>query len=101
MHSNLKLKIQYYVEIVANYNIDFPVYLDINEIITNNDLNVEQKTKLITNFLEKCSANGMYVGIYGTDTNLCRVKNYCGISNYDAFLVMDKENIEYDGTNYV
>lgn len=90
--------IEYTKTIVSTYNIDFPIYLDINEIITNNDLNVEQKTKIITNFLEKCSANGMYVGIYGTDTNLCRVKHYCGINNYDAFLVMDKQEIEYKGT---
>ena len=84
--------------IISNYDIDFPVYLNINDIITNDNLNVELKTKIIKNFLEKCSANNMYVGMYGTDTNLCRVKKHCQITDYDVFLVMDEEKIKYDGT---
>lgn len=90
--------VEYAKGIVKNYGIDFPVYLDIDRIITNDNLNNEMKTKLIKDFVEKCSANNIYVGLYGTDTNLCRVKQYCGITEYDSFLVMDKDVIEYDGT---
>ena len=91
--------VEYAKGIVRDYKVDFPVYLNIDDIITNEKLNPELKTKLIKDFLEKCSANNMYVGLCGTDTNLCRVRDYCdvGISNYDCFVIMDKEEIEYDG----
>lgn len=90
--------VEYVKGILSDYEVDFPVYLNIDEIITNDDLNVEMKTKLIKDFLEKCSSNNIYVGIYGTDTNLCRVKKYCDITDYDAFLVMDNKEILYDGS---
>lgn len=85
-------------KMITDYNVSFPVYLNIDNIITNNDLNIEMKTKLIRNFLEKCSSNKIYVGVYGTDENLCRMKKYCKITEYDAFVVMQKEKISYDGT---
>ncbi len=90
--------VEYAKGLVRKYDIDFPVYLDINHIMTNDDLNNEMKTKLIKDFVEKCSANNIYVGLYGTDTNLSRVRKYCGITEYDAYLVMDKEEITYEGT---
>ncbi len=93
--------VEYTKNLIRKYNVNFPVYLDINNIITNDDLNIEMKTKLIKDFVEKCSANNMYVGLYGTDTNLTRVKQYCEIADYDAFLVMDSDEIKYDGPYYV
>lgn len=90
--------VEYVKGIIRDYNIDFPVYLNIDNIITNDNLNIEMKSKLLKDFLEKCSANNIYVGLYGTDTNLCRVKEYCGITGYDAYLVMDSDTVQYDGT---
>lgn len=89
--------VEYVKSIVRDYDVDFPVYLNIDSIVTNDDLNNEMKTKLIKDFLEKCSANNIYVGIHGTDTNLCRVKQYCDITGYDALVVKEKETIDYDG----
>ena len=90
--------VEYVKGVLSEYQVDFPVYLDINELIENNSLNTEMKTKIAKDFLEKCASNDIYVGVYGTDTNLCRFKKYCNISSYDAFLVMDQEKIQYDGT---
>lgn len=90
--------VEYVKNLIRKYDINFPVYLDINRIIENDDLNNEMKTKLIKDFVEKCSANNIYVGLYGTDTNLTRVKKYCKITEYDAYLVMDDEQIKYDGS---
>ena len=90
--------VEYVKGIVRDYKIDFPVYLNINDIMTNDDLNVEMKTKIIKNFLEKCSSNNIYVGVYGTDTNLCRMREYCNITDYDAYLVMDNIEVLYEGT---
>lgn len=90
--------VEYTKGIVQKYDINLPVYLNIDEIITSDELNLEMKTKLITGFLEKCSANNIKVGLYGNDTNLCRVKEYCNISDYDAYLVMDSKEIKYSGS---
>lgn len=86
-------------EIIDKYKIDFPVYFNIDPIIENNDIDSEIKTKVIRMFLDKCAANGMYVGVYGKDTNLVYLKKYCEIVEYDAFVIMDKDKneIEYDG----
>lgn len=89
--------VEYVKSIINQYDVNFPVYLNIDQIITNDDLNNEMKTKLIKDFLTKCSANGIYVGVHGTDTNLCRLRQYCGITEYDAFVVMDQEEVQYEG----
>ena len=95
--------VEYVKGVLSQYQVDFPVYLDINRLMENKSLNTEMKTKIAKDFLEKCASNDIYVGVYGTDTNLnlCRFKKYCNISSYDAFLVMDQEKIQYDGTYYV
>lgn len=89
--------VEYAKSIVRDYEVKFPVYLNIDDIITNDNLNNEMKTKLIKNFLEKCAANNIYVGLHGTDTNLCRVKEYCKITGFDALVVKEKDEITYDG----
>jgi len=90
--------VEYVKGLVRDYDIDFPVYLNIDDIILDDNLEPVMKTKLIKDFLEKCSSNNIYVGVAGTDKNLCRLKEHLGISGYDAYLIMDKEVIEYDGT---
>lgn len=95
--SDIYHDVDFVKKLIQEYNFDFPVFLNIDYIMENDDLNLEMKTKLIKNFAEKCSANNIYVGLYGTDTNLCRVREYCNITEYDAFVVMDKETIAYEG----
>lgn len=90
--------VEYAKSIVRDYEVKFPVYLNIDKIITNDNLNNEMKTKLIKNFLEKCSANNMYVALHGTDSNLRRVKEYCGITGFDALVVKESDEILYDGS---
>jgi len=89
--------VEYTKSIVEQYDVKFPVYLNIDDIVTNNDLNNEMKKELIKSYLEKLSANHVYVGISGTDTNLNRVRTYCGIKDYDAYLIMDSDEIKYQG----
>ncbi len=90
--------VEYVKSVLKEYEVDFPVYIDIDGIMENDNLNLEMKTKLIKTFSEKCASNGIYVGMHGTDTNLTRVREYCGIKDLDAYLVMDKEEVEYQGT---
>ncbi len=60
-----------------------------------------KKRKLILDFLEKCSSNGIYCGIHGKDSNLVRVKEYCEITDYDSFVVMEDDEIKYDGAYHL
>lgn len=90
--------LDYAKAIVRDYKIDMPVYLGIDDIIENDSLQNDEKTKIIKSFCEKAASNGMYVGVYGKDKNLCIMKARCNITEYDAFLVMDSEAIKYDGT---
>ena len=89
--------VDYAKGIVRDYKIDFPIYLGIDNIVNNKKLNNDEKIKIIYDFLNKCSKNGMYVGISGTDTNLCKLAKFFDVTSYDAFLIMDKEDISYDG----
>ena len=78
--------------------IDLPVYFNIDGLIENDRLNNTQKIELITTFLEKCQSNGIYVGVQGTNENLTRLKTDCKISEYDACVILDKdEELTYDG----
>lgn len=90
--------VEYVKGLINKYKIDFPVYLDIDKIILNDNLNTDMKTKLIKDFLDKCSSNGIYVGVYGQDSNLCMMRKYCNIKNYDAYVVMENDEIKYKGS---
>lgn len=90
--------VEYAKGLIEKHEVNYPVYLNIDKIMENDDLNPEMKREIIKCFLEKCTSNKIYVGLYGTDTNLCRVLEYCGITGYDAFLVMDQEEIQYTGS---
>ena len=46
--------VEYVKGLINQHKINFPVYLNIDNIITNDDLNNEMKEKLIRDFLEKC-----------------------------------------------
>ncbi len=90
--------VEYVKGLVRDYSIDFPIYLDIDKIMNNKKLNSEMQCKIIKDFLDKCSANKIYVGMAGTDKNLCRVREYFEITSYDAFVIMDDDIIRYTGT---
>lgn len=97
--SSIYEDVEYVKELVSNYNISFPVYLNVDTIMSDTNLDSTTMTKYANAFLKKCSDNGIYVGVYGTDSNLCRFKEYTGISSYDAFVVQDEKKVKYDG-NY-
>ena len=63
--------VEYVRSLINNYDVNFPVYLNIEGIINNKSLNNEMKGKLISDFLGKCSANHIFVGVFGSDSTLC------------------------------
>lgn len=90
--------VEYVKGLVSDYSISYPVYLNVDALMKDTSLNTAAMTEYATAFLQKCSDNGIYVGVYGTDSNLCRFKKYTGIDSYDAFVVQDEEEVQYDGS---
>lgn len=94
--------VDYLQAVVKEYKIDMPVYLNIDGIMENKDLNNVQRSAIIEAFIEKAVRSDMYLGIYGKDSNLVDCNQYvCDLKPYDAFLVQDSEEIAYDGSYIV
>lgn len=89
--------VEYVRSLINSYDVNFPVYLNIENIVNNKSLNNEMKEKIIRDFLSKCTANHIFVGVYGTDKTLCSIENKFNLKDYDAFVVMDSDTIKYSG----
>lgn len=88
--------------VVKQYNIDMPIYCNIDNIMNNKKLNNAEKQTLIEAFLDKATRSNMYVGLYGSDTSLTDCNEYITkITDYDTFLVEDGENIKYSGSHNI
>lgn len=88
--------------ILKQYNIDMPIYCNIDNIMNNKNLNNAEKQTLIEAFLDKATRSNMYVGLYGTDTNLSDCNEYITkITDYDTFLTLDSENIKFTGSHNI
>ena len=94
--------IDFLQSILKQYNIDMPVYCNIDNIMNNKNLNNAEKNALIEAFLDKATRSNIYVGLYGTDTNLYDCNEFITkISEYDTFLIQDNETIKYQGTHNI
>lgn len=94
--------IDFLQSILKQYNIDMPVYCNIDNIMNNKNLNNAEKSALIEAFLDKATRSNIYVGLYGTDTNLYDCNEFITkISEYDTFLIQDNETIRYQGTHNI
>ena len=87
------------------YTIDLPIYLSIDEIMGNYNLDNNQKINLINAFITKCSNSNMYIGLAGGDANLYNCDAFLTpITEYDTYLIMDHDfdkeeyNYYYKGT---
>ncbi len=98
MHKN----IDFLQAVVKQYNIDMPIYCNIDNIMNNKKLNNAEKQTLIEAFLDKATRSNMYVGLYGSDASLTDCNEYITkITDYDTFLVEDGENIKYSGSHNI
>lgn len=98
LHSNANNLGEIYNEIdmlqafCQKYTIELPVYLSIDEIMNNYNLNNTQKADLINAFITKCSNSNMYVGLAGNDANLYNCNEFVTtITDYDTYLTMDHD----------
>lgn len=88
--------------VLKQYSIDMPIYCNIDNVMNSKNLNNAEKTALIEAFLDKATRSNLYVGLYGTDTNLSDCNEFITkISEYDTFLIQDNETIRYQGTHNI
>ena len=83
--------VEYTKSVIENSDIDLPVYFDINNIVENDDLSMTEKSDLIFEYINLIRKNNIYVGVYGTSTNLNTLNQYgLPISNtVDSFIKED------------
>lgn len=91
--------IDYLESILKKFEIDMPVYFNIDSIMNNKSLNNAMKRELISAFVDKMNDSSFRIGFYGTDTNLTDLHNYIlDIGDKSIFLVKDNdETIKYNG----
>ena len=88
--------------IVKEYEIDLPIYLNIDNVMMCSGTNNAQKKEIISAFLDKASRSDMYIGVYGCDSNLADCSEYViDLSPYDCFLVQEDNSNRFDGISTI
>ncbi len=96
--SEIYKEVVYVKELITEYGVELPVYLDIDNIIENGDLDNVTKENLIMTFLNKCTANKIYVGVTGNDDNLKLMRDNLDVTEFDSLVKQDGDSISYDGS---
>lgn len=94
--------IEFVKSIIEDNNIELPVYLSVDKLMNDNNLSMSDKASLISTFLNLVRENNIYVGLYGTSTNLSILNQYgFPISEkYDCFVVEDGKT-KYTGLSSI
>lgn len=96
--SEIFKEVVYVKELISKYGVELPVYLNIDNIIENGDLDNVTKENLIMTFLNKCTANRIYVGVTGSDDNLNLMRNNLNVTEFDSLIKQEGDSISYDGS---
>lgn len=93
--------VEFTKSIIEKSDIELPVYFNIKNIINNDNLNMSEKSNLITEYITLTEQNNIYVGLYGTSTDLAHLNQYgTPITQYDCFVVEDGIT-EYQGNSSI
>lgn len=65
---------QYAKYILENSSIDYPVYLDVTNLLNNESLRMDEIITLISAFCSKLSSNNFFVGICGSSEDIKRLE---------------------------
>lgn len=68
--ADIYLDLEFVKKILTEYNINYPIYLNLDCILENEDLSLERATTLIDSFLQKASENHIYIGVLGKKENI-------------------------------
>lgn len=102
-YGELYKTIDYIKSLMSQYTINAPILFDIEPLIQNDTLRAN--CLLAEEFFNKLTANGCYVGLYGSDESMIKfeekfkeVTESHSIDLYDKLIVYDGEQPTYDGT---
>lgn len=102
-YGELYKTIDYIKNLVSNYTINAPILFDIEPLMASDTLRAN--CLLAEEFCNKLTANGCYVGLYGSDESMKKfeekfkkVTKSHSIDLYDKLIVYDKEQPTYEGT---
>lgn len=68
--SDIYFDLEYVMGIMEVYRVTYPVYLNVDKLFYNEKLTYNEALELSLAFLEKASANNIYVGVSGSQENL-------------------------------
>lgn len=102
-YGELYKTIDYIKNLMSQYTINAPILFDIEPLMQNDTLRAN--CLLAEEFFNKLTANGCYVGLYGSDESMIKfeekfkeVTESHSIDLYDKLIVYDGEQPTYDGT---
>lgn len=67
---DLYLDLEYLLSIMEQYEINYPVYLNVDSFIENDNLTKDEAISYIYSFLEKASLHNLYIGVTGKEEYL-------------------------------
>lgn len=102
-YGELYKTIDYIKSLMSQYTINAPILFDIEPLMQNDTLRAN--CLLAEEFFNKLTANGCYVGLYGSDESMIKFEEkFKGVTEshsidlYDKLIVYDGEQPTYDGT---
>lgn len=84
-------------EYLTKYDVTLPVYLNIEAMINDRNMNLTGKKEQIHAFLENCKKNNISVGVYGTDSLLTQNYEALGLQEYGAYVIKETDAVTYPG----
>ena len=103
-YADIYKTIDFVKEVVSKYDIKYPILYDVENDVLNSSDYTRANALLAEEFCDKLTANGCYVGLYGSDSSMIKVENELkenGIDSmnlYDKLIVDDGDDIKYSGT---
>lgn len=102
-YGELYKTIDYIKSLMSQYTINAPILFDIEPLMQNDTLRAN--CLLAEEFFNKLTANGCYVGLYGSDESMIKFEEkFKGVTEshsidlYDKLIVYDGEQPTYEGT---
>ena len=102
-YGELYKTIDYIKNLMSQYTINAPILFDIEPLMQSDTLRAN--CLLAEEFFNKLTANGCYVGLYGSDESMIKFEEkFKGVTEshsidlYDKLIVYDGEQPTYDGT---
>ena len=80
--ADVYLDLEYVKNLMTTYPVDYPLYLNVDMFLDNENLTYQEALNLITSFLEKAEEQHIFVGVYGSQENMLEE-----FSNYEKFII--------------